>query len=68
MSECDVNELKTQVNEIHDALLGGFEKEGLISRINKLEAALKNAIGAGKVVLGIVVALIIAYLKMALGL
>jgi hypothetical protein len=68
MSADELEVLKTQVADIHNCILGDFKSEGLLSRVVKLETSLKTSIGFLKGLGGIVVALIIAYLKMLLGL
>lgn len=51
-----LSEINQSVKEIRDALIGTYEKPGLISRVAKLEAVVKSAL----IVLGGVVTTVIA--------
>ncbi len=57
MSTDEFAELRKQVQDIHNALLGSFENEGIVSRINKLESKVatfqKAILGAGVAIGGL---------------
>ena len=66
MSQDDIDVLKRQINDIHELLLGSYSQEGLISRLVELEKFKKSTENFLKIVIGVITALIIAYLKMSL--
>lgn len=59
MSADEMEELKKQIDEIHHALLGDFENQGIVSRLRKLEDRAntinKVLIAIGTAVLGLIV-------------
>lgn len=62
MSQDEMDELKRQISEIHKALLGDFENQGIVSRLRKLEDRAANfnrfSIILGTGMLGLVLNLI----------
>jgi len=67
MSEDTYDELKKQISEIHKALLGDFDNQGIITRLRKLE---ERAGTHNKIMIAIgtaVLSLIVNAVRMLLG-
>jgi tetrahydromethanopterin S-methyltransferase subunit G len=64
MSADEMDELKNKVDEIHKALLGDFEKEGLVRRVDTLEKKQKFFIN---VIYGVIATLFTVTMQLLFG-